>query len=372
MANNKLHKLFLFQTFLVIAVFGCFFSSCSMVHEDLGDCPDGLYIKFVYDYNLERSDMFKDQVGGVTVFIFDNNGYLIKKQSVSNIGTETPLKTYGYTMHIENLNPGKYKLIAFANQKDYEETLKGKGAKYRMSDIQVGDSMSALKSVLDSDPAVKGLKLVENSGSPLDTLWHGIVNDSIKVKDEEPTYTTVSLVRDTKNLNITLRQIEEPTQCPIEDYDIYITDRNGTILYDNRVEESDTLEYTPYAKWNSYFTSEGISTKIKPLDTTSIHSMVAHADLSFNRLLYRNAADKPAMLYIHNNKHNVMIAKINLADVLAEGRNAYEYYNYSRQEYLDRAHDFHLDFFLVGDRWDYINLSISTLPWSIRIQNEDI
>ena len=373
MMKNLFHSLPLFRGLLLATVLGGIASSCSMMHEDRDNCPDGLYIKFVYDYNLQRADMFKDHVGGVTAFVFDDNGYLVKKQSVSNTRTDAPLKIYGYTMHVEGLNPGNYQVIALANQRGYEETLSGKGAKYRLSDIHVGDSMSALKVELDSDPANKeGLKIMQNSGVPLDTLWHGIVSQKIEVKNEEPTYTTVSLVRDTKNLNLTLRQIEEPTKCPIEDYDIYITDRNGTILYDNQVDESDKLEYTPYAEWNSYFTTDGSSSSEKPSDTTTIESMVAHADLSFNRLKYRKANDGPAMLYIYNNKHHVMVANINLADVLAEGRSAFDYFNYSQQEYLDRAYDFNLDFFLLGDRWDYINLSLSVLPWSVRIQNEDI
>jgi hypothetical protein len=65
-----------------------------------------------------------------------------------------------------------------------------------------------------------------------------------------------------------------------------------------------------------------------------------------------------------------MVARINLADCLAQGRSAYETYNYSQQEYLDREYNYKLEFFLVGDRWNYINLSVSTLPWAKRIQNE--
>lgn len=372
MTKTKFHKLFFYRNLLLMVVFGCILSSCSMMHEDQDKCPDGLYLRFVYDYNLQRADMFKDHVGGVTVFVFNDRGFLVKKQSVSNSSLSAPLKTYGYTMHVEDLNPGKYQVVAFANQKDYVETLSGSGSKYRLSDIQIGDSMSVLKSILDSEPVgADGLRNV-NAEAPLDTLWQGFLKDPVEIKYQEPTYATVSLIRDTKNLNITLRQIEEPTKCSIEDYNIYITDRNGIILYDNRVDESLSLKYTPYATWNSYFTADGSSASVKPTDSGLIKSMVAHANLSFNRLIYRNAANQPAMLYIYNNKHDVMVAMLNLADVLAEGRNAFDYYHYSQQEYLDRAYDFNLEFFLIGDRWDYVNLSLSILPWSIRIQNEDI
>ena len=38
-------------------------SSCDMMTEDLSDCPTGLYVNFVYDYNIQRADMFKDHDG---------------------------------------------------------------------------------------------------------------------------------------------------------------------------------------------------------------------------------------------------------------------------------------------------------------------
>ena len=45
------------QMIMVVAAL----SSCDMMTEDLSDCPTGLYVNFVYDYNIQRADMFKDQ-----------------------------------------------------------------------------------------------------------------------------------------------------------------------------------------------------------------------------------------------------------------------------------------------------------------------
>ena len=67
-------------------------------------------------------------------------------------------------------------------------------------------------------------------------------------------------------------------------------------------------------------------------------------------------------------KTNTQVADINLPDYLAQGRNSTEQ-QYSEQEFLDREYVFKLDFFLKGDTWDYVNLSISVLSWSVRIQN---
>ena len=40
-------------------------ASCSMMSDDFDDCPQGLSVQFVYDYNVERADMFNDHVGSV-------------------------------------------------------------------------------------------------------------------------------------------------------------------------------------------------------------------------------------------------------------------------------------------------------------------
>lgn len=72
------------------------FTSCGMMEDDLKDCPYGLYVSFKYDYNLQRADMFNDHVGSVTLYIFDEQGKLVKTQEESNVGAVAPLKDAGY------------------------------------------------------------------------------------------------------------------------------------------------------------------------------------------------------------------------------------------------------------------------------------
>ena len=61
---------------------------------------------------------------------------------------------------------------------------------------------------------------------------------------------------------------------------------------------------------------------------------------------------------------------MNLPYILAQGRTAYEYI-YPPQEYLDREHDYHLDFLLKGDSWAYCDIVINVLSWSKRVQNHE-
>ncbi|MCI5451463.1 FimB/Mfa2 family fimbrial subunit, partial [bacterium] len=70
--------------------------SCSMMEEDRSDCPTGLYVRFVYDYNTQRADMFKDHVGYVKVYVFDETGRKVAEKSIANTSASLPLSQYGY------------------------------------------------------------------------------------------------------------------------------------------------------------------------------------------------------------------------------------------------------------------------------------
>ena len=352
-------------------------SSCDLMHDNRDNCPEGLYINFVYDYNTLRADLFKDHVGEVTAYIFDKEGYFVKSQTESNTSGYTPLAEWGYQMQITDLVPGDYQVVALCQQKPAHETALQPGAKYNVSDIQVGDSLSRLFTSVkregwtttnypDIDEQVSGY-LINNQSAPMDTLWHGMKLTPTSLSYGQPNYATISLMRNTNKLHISLRQVSdgEAHKTDISDYDIYIKDNNDSLKYDNSIVSQESVLYTPYAKWN---TQDLPVTRAEDESTPK----TAHAELNFNRLIHRNVGNNPAILYIYNNKTNSQVAKIHLSDILQQGRGAYEYYNYSIQEFLDREFSYSLSFYLVGDKWQYVNLSISVLPWVKRIQNADI
>ena len=106
----------------------------------------------------------------------------------------------------------------------------------------------------------------------------------------------------------------------------------------------------------------------------TVQERTAHAAMMFSRLVLHPATenDKNAILSIWNKKTGEEVVRINLADFLAQGRGAFEALNYSAQEFLDREYDYKLDFFLKGDKWQYVKLGISILDWSKRIQRADL
>ncbi|WP_289863514.1 FimB/Mfa2 family fimbrial subunit [uncultured Duncaniella sp.] len=271
----------------------------------------------------------------------------------------------------------------------------------------------AMRITLDHDPdVIPGTQqhLVDHKSLPLDTLWHTLKVQShaptdgvapmpmqrtsrpysvypldeqyVTVTDNMATYATISLVRDTKHLNITMRHLDFPDDVFHHDYEVTIVDDNATLLHDNALAPSDSLRYTPYAAWTSRFTDGGVIVDPTVPRATSQadddapdglrYQRTAHYNLMFNRLMYNDDAARSAMLQVRNLNSGKVVARINLPYMLAEGRAAYELYGYSPQEYLDREYDYHLNLFLKGESWAYCDIVVNVLSWSKRHQNEEL
>ena len=369
-------------------------SSCDMMTEDLSDCPTGLYVNFVYDYNIQRADMFKDHVGGLTLYVYDESDRLVTQRTVS--GSE--LNRYGYHIHFteQELAPDHtYRLKVAAMQKDWDAALQTKGAKYRKTDMSTGSDLKSFTIKLDRSETItraasEPYSYCEvSSVAPLDTMWHTLTtlkadaenlpaatryhqmadgsvqtngSQTIQVISGEPTYATVSLIRDTKHLNISLREIDHPEQVNHEDYDVFIVDDNPDVDYDNNViAPADSVIYRPYAQWTSWVESDGVTTADRS----------AHYDLMFNRLRYNPIASKNAVLCIRKRATGEVVALFNLPYILCQGRMAYEINAYQPQEYLDREYDYRLELWLKGERWQegaYLLICVHDLPWVLRMQ----
>lgn len=388
-------------------------ASCTMIQDSVDYCPTGLYVRFVYDYNTARADMFKDHVGHVRLYVYDEQGHKVAERSVSNTAASAPLADYGYALHLDpsELRPGRYRLQAVAMQRDWDAAAAADGARYRHeADVTHGEAM---RITLDHDPGViPGTQqhLVDHKSLPLDTLWHTLKVQShaptdgvapmpmqrtsrpysvypldeqyVTVTDNMATYATISLVRDTKHLNITMRHLDFPDDVFHHDYEVTIVDDNATLLHDNALAPSDSLRYTPYAAWTSRFTDGGVIVDPTVPRATSQadddapdglrYQRTAHYNLMFNRLMYNDDAARSAMLQVRNLNSGKVVARINLPYMLAEGRAAYELYGYSPQEYLDREYDYHLNLFLKGESWAYCDIVVNVLSWSKRHQNEEL
>jgi hypothetical protein len=402
------------KTWLLAASAAVAFTGCDLMKEDLEDCPTGLYVNFVYDYNIQRSDMFKDHVGAVMLYVYDDQNRMVAKKTVG----DGFFKTYGRYVHFteDELQPGTYSLLAVAMQKNFSDALAAPGAKYRVAGDAVGDQRSQLSITLDHSPAPAPVPSVVASPqptngtrattlvptvAPLDTLWHTLSTivtpasqhplqltpamltpaateytwqrdgsiksngvSTVTVVKGEPTYATMSLIRDTKHLNISLRELDTPENVFDTDYDVFIIDDNSYLDCDNNlVQRGDSVIYRPYAQWTTIFDGKGL--------VANEHS--AHYDLMFNRMMYNATnADDNAILCIRKKSTGQEVAVINLPYILSQGRTAYEINAYQPQEYLDREYDYRLEFFIKNGRWLFIDIHIDILSWAKRIQYVDL
>ena len=353
------------KTLLVALISLATLTSCEMMkeEEDLTNC--GLFVTFKYDYNLQRANMFGDHVGGVTLYVFDSEGCFVRSYEDNNIPQMGRMLdgNYVHCMQIQDLPEGKYRLIALANQKSYDATLQTPGAKYRRSTLAVGDSNDKLTVTLDREAPVGNSKPLVSNIAPLDTLWHGMTGiETIEVKNTDQTVAHISMVRDTKMLTIGLHNLDDPKDIKTDEFEYFIVDKNGRLGYNNDLLADDDLVYTPFSKWDTQ-SEDG---------NGNVTDKTAHACLTFNRLIWSEKPDENALLIIRNKTTGKEVCAINLTEFLAQGRNAYDMYAYSRQEYLDRAYDFYLDFFIRNDKWQFAEVRINVLSWSKRIQNVEL
>lgn len=361
-----------------------FMTSCAQMDTDLEPCPTGLDVNFSYDYNIQRADMFNDHVGGMSLYVFDKDNHLVLQKDTANTPLAAPLKDKNFVWHIaqSELPVGRYRIVALANQKNYNETLATTGAKMRRTTLYPGDDITQLNVVLDRNEAnhQQGYALVNNQNCPLDTLWatRHVDNEEawVNIKPNQKTQHHISLIRDTKQLNITLRQTVDPADMHDEDYEVQVYDNNGRLLYNNDLDANDErLLYTPYAQWTTNLSTTTPTQRADNEDTNTGEAQLmrtAHYELMTNRLLLHKAAANNAHLVITHKATGNQVVNIDLPSILADGRRAYEFYNYSAQEYLDREYQFSLDFFLNGEKWQYVNVTIEALSWSYRVQYESL
>ena len=261
-------------------------------------------------------------------------------------------------MHVENLQPGKYQFLALAGQNAYADQLLSGRAKFVRTELAKGDNIKKLEVNLDHQSR-GDYDEVENHAMPLDTLWHGKMLESVEVSSSEAAYATIPLVRDTKKINVALRDLDSPQDMDVNDYTMTIEDHNARILWDNSLDESRKVVYTPHATWNT-------------VDETE-QGKIAHADFMTSRILKHDDYKQDGHLLIKSKETGNTVVNVNLPDLLSRLRTSEEY-SYSAQEFLDRAYDYKLQFFIQGGKlkYCYITISVNVLSWSKRIQFEEL
>lgn len=312
------------------------FNSCSMVWMDQEDCPQGLSLQFVYDYNMEYTDAFNTKVHCVSVLLFDAEGnYITTLEETSDV-----LKNEEYRMELD-LEPGDYTLVTYGGHpcEDRSFNITQFGTK-------ASDHISSLYAEMEHDNFV--------SGDAKHDFFHGM--HSFSVVKNKVSHEKVYLTKNTNNIRVVLQQLNgEKITSDMFTYEII--DDNSYMDHQNNVIPKGNVRYHPYASGEA---------TVGSAEDGETPVYAAYAEFSTSRL----TTGTSPKLVIRNVEKGEDVINIPLNTYLLLLKSE-KYSEMSAQEYLDRESDWSVVFFLdPGHRW--IRTHIVVNDWTVRINDTEL
>ena len=333
-------KLFICAVLFLLGV-----NSCSMMKDDLSDCPSGVWVKLDVSEDLEyrpkySAESFADDMNHVTLWVFDENGVYIDKFSESS----AVLKQNNNTMNLP-IAPGKYQMVAWT------------GIENINFDVP---AMTAGVSVMDDLKVRVARDASSRYSRKLPSVWNGSIAN-VEVKPFEYTYLTVRLTKHTNTVNIVLHDTSGK-DLDSDDFTFEIVAENGYMDYNSRLlSDADVI-------YNAYFLE---TAQVSDDNNAAQQLSVARAELNTLRLM----ADKPSRFVVTNKITGATVLSINLTEYLLLTRESFNGSNgttMSPQAYLDYEDMYRLVFFLSPTSNSYIITSLRINGWIIRINNADL
>ncbi len=331
---------------LLAAIAGCLaFCSCDeQLYEYEEDCTTYYKVKFRYDYNMKFADAFAHEVDCVTLYLLDESGTVVWQKTEDG----DTLKHADYAMDVD-VPSGRYSLLAWAGTKDKNS--------WMIPETTVGEELDCFlqtKSTSDGDSYMD---------QDIDRLFHGWLpnQEFIELTNTGGTITyTVSLVKDTNHFMVILQHIAGDVNMDKDNFDIFITDENSKMNWDNSLLPAIP---TTYYSWLKTVASTDMDSGTV---TKSTEKGALIAELTMPRLV----VGQTPTLTVFNKEENEVTLSIPLLDyvTLVKG-----YYNREMddQEYLDRQDEWQLIFFLDdGSRW--IDTYIYINSWRVVLQSAEL
>lgn len=313
--------------------------SCSTIFTNQEDCPRGVSLRFIYDYNMEYANAFHSKVHCVSVYVFDEAG-----NHVMTIGeTSDVLRNEDYRMPVV-LDPGNYTLLAYG----------GLACQDRSFDITSYNAKASGSHINDMYVNLKHDDFV--SDQSLHHLFYGAADVEVSHEDEF-LETDVYMMKNTNNIRVILQQLNgDPLD--IEDFTFSIVDDNTLFSYDNSLIPSGLVTYKP---WDLGQMSTGTMSPEGEEEDQDI--VVAYAEFSTSRLVTSNSP----RLIVKRADYESDIINIPLNNYLLLLKSS-QYSDMGKQEFLDRESDWTLIFFLDANRL-WINTHIVINDWVVRLNH---
>lgn len=336
----------------------------SAIYDDEGDCDIHYRLQFRFDYNLMWADAFSHHVHSVAVYAFHPDGTFAWQRRESGLH----LAADGYTMSLDGVEPGQYRLIAWCGMDN--SFLGTEPESFTLPELVPGESDER-----ELQCRMERIREADGSASSRSDLWplfHGTVADveiidpnSLEADGQTVVY-TCNLMKDTNRVRVILQQLSGD-DLDVNNFTFRITSDNGHMAHDNEVLDDETITYHP---WNTEsgvagVGQPGLAAPGRAGEPGFTPVRVAIADLTVARLIY----GRPMTLTVTNTQQET-VASIPLVDyaVLVKG-------NYDEpmdeQEYLDREDTYTLTFFLDRDqKWAGVSLYINS--WRVVLKDFDI
>lgn len=308
--------------------------SCEYIHEDLKPCDH--YLHFTYTHNMKFADAFQhelvcqEEAKTAELFIFDGDGKFLSSQSL-------PTETLQENRIRLNLDPGKYKLLAWAGLNDTD---------YTWTKPAAGESMDEWLMSVRQDEGVVAREL---SG-----LFQGTLELTIPSGGE--TDTEFPLVKNTNKIRLALIDANSGTGLQADDFTILATTHNGDLNAQNQPVADDAVLWKPYL--------QQVETVADTEGGTAMQAVVA--ELNTMRLMESSQTS----LQLSHKGEEAPFLQVDLTDFLLLTQ--MESHDLDAQEYLDRQDEYTIVVYLdiVGGKAHCLEVIVN--DWTIRLDDVNL
>ncbi len=314
-------------------------SSCDAFKEDLPPCPEGVALRFVFDYNMEFANAFPSQVDCLTLLVYDAEGNYITTRTE----TTEVLADENWRMTIDLPAGQTYHFVAYGGLECSRSTFSF------VSTPAAGSQLSQLEVAMNADC------ISADPGKELHPLFFGDLDLAVPTGALDYTAGTVYMMRDTNTLRILLQNVDG-SPCNVEDFKFTLTDNNTLFNFSNDViSTAEGITYAPYVTGQS---SAGTN-------EDDSETVLAYAEFSLSRLM-ENSGARLTISAAENGESVLSIPIINYLLLLR----SQQFASMGNQEFLDREHRWNVILFLADGRW--IDTRIVINDWIVRINNAAI
>ncbi len=321
---------------LTAALLSFAFCSCDSIKEGIDPCPDGVSLRFVYNYNMLYANAFPHNVDCLTLYVYDSEGNFLE----AHTETTSVLADEAYRMEVD-LEPGDYHFVAYGGLACSEASFR------TVSEPTEGSALSSLETLLPQGGGV--------SDSELHGFYFGELDMTVTENTMTYDYGTVEMMKNTNNVQLMLQHLSnEPVDA--DAFAFSITDDNTRFDCHNSLIPVGTTTYLPWAQGQ-----RTTGTRADGDDTEDV--VVAYAELSTSRLWTGNSPrltvtrvdDGETIIDIPLNNYLLLMKSDHYADM-------------GNQEFLDRESDWSLVFFL-DERDNWYRVYIIVNDWVVRIND---